>query len=1056
MTTVGPIQGGERLFVALTKEVVVPVSNHTAVEGAAEISGGEARKPEADVGCHCADKNMIYAGASLLPGAGTCVVASPDCGAENALSQMTCSNCDEYLCSKHHWCLETNWLQQIRQCEICTFFFCRKCDEMDVCGACHIVNCADCSRMKRCQFCKNVFCSTPVQDAAGAGIDGSDLARAAAAGKKHCMNALIGCTGTCGGVLMCAPCSFKCTICGEVRCADCLESGDGGGAACARCQCPMCHSCAAACMCCQAALCRKDAAENTCSVGTCGIIFCKDACRKFVLRCIACDKPFCLRCFAEKGACTSCGLVFEERQYARLRERLDSVVSAGGNDASLEPKGDAEDAFRAYVGSALDAAARIKPPPQLLSAPARSMSVAAGPMTAAAAAATPSTVAPGPSAVEGGTPILEESGPVFQMGVSGPSAGISPRTPPLQKTSRFQAKAGVPASAPAAAANVSVTVPPAAAFGVSPDASAPPVSAAATLPLASQPSAKAPALTAVTPVAATPAAALQVLSVQPVAPRAAAPAQGTVAAAAKAPPREETAPLSAGVSAGVRSILRLSSNGVADAAQVARNGSNLNAVAAMKGPADLELGAKLRDVTGVPASSPALSAPAAAASMAAEVVVASAASAAALTKAPQAAAAAATAAAAAAAAESAEASNKKKKKKKNKKGPAHNGDEAAAAAAVPAPAQQPAVARQLPSPQVPAPQPQVAAAAAAADVPVPYMQLVDFIESVMLGKRETDLVEITSMFRVHIEESLVKCIHAGDFKETVATLGTLSNVEEVSGIRQRVNSAEEAATVAAAAAEANGGRKAGDGDGGGGFDGGGDYGYDGLYGSEGDDRGDDASAGGGCGGGGGGSVAGAVLGLGDPAETAMRAAVAENDPEGLEAFLEDTKGQPGYAYLRKQARKHLKRIRDKEEEERRARIDAARVQRAAEAAAYLDAVPAAAPSAAAVGAYAAAAPSVAAAAAHRQRSEELLRLEQQLHRGEHTGGTVTVVLACPQPMVGFVIGKRGATIKLVMARSGAHVELDQSGPREADKKVLIHGPPAAVEDAKRLVNDILA
>lgn len=72
--------------------------------------------------------------------------------------QVSCDECNAFLCNKCHWCHEFQANHEIRVCERCDGFFCRKCDEMDQCDACQEVVCSSCASLLSCKFCGAGMC----------------------------------------------------------------------------------------------------------------------------------------------------------------------------------------------------------------------------------------------------------------------------------------------------------------------------------------------------------------------------------------------------------------------------------------------------------------------------------------------------------------------------------------------------------------------------------------------------------------------------------------------------------------------------------------------------------------------------------------------------------------------------------------------------------------------------------------------------------------------------------------------------------------------------------
>merc|ERR1712142_869192 len=60
----------------------------------------------------------------------------------------------------------------------------------------------------------------------------------------------------------------------------------------------------------------------------------------------------------------------------------------------------------------------------------------------------------------------------------------------------------------------------------------------------------------------------------------------------------------------------------------------------------------------------------------------------------------------------------------------------------------------------------------------------------------------------------------------------------------------------------------------------------------------------------------------------------------------------------------------------------------------------------------------------------------------------------PSNKVGIVMGKGGETIRMICSESGAHCQVDKSGPDGSrEKTIVIKGRPEAVERAKDMIND---
>ena len=63
-------------------------------------------------------------------------------------------------------------------------------------------------------------------------------------------------------------------------------------------------------------------------------------------------------------------------------------------------------------------------------------------------------------------------------------------------------------------------------------------------------------------------------------------------------------------------------------------------------------------------------------------------------------------------------------------------------------------------------------------------------------------------------------------------------------------------------------------------------------------------------------------------------------------------------------------------------------------------------------------------------------------------------MTVPSIKVGIVMGKGGETIRMICSESGAHCQVDKSGPEGArEKTIVIKGRPEAVLRAKEMIND---
>jgi len=74
--------------------------------------------------------------------------------------------------------------------------------------------------------------------------------------------------------------------------------------------------------------------------------------------------------------------------------------------------------------------------------------------------------------------------------------------------------------------------------------------------------------------------------------------------------------------------------------------------------------------------------------------------------------------------------------------------------------------------------------------------------------------------------------------------------------------------------------------------------------------------------------------------------------------------------------------------------------------------------------------------------------------GHDSGYDVTDTMTVPSNKVGIVMGKGGETIRMICSESGAHCQVDKSGPDGSrEKTIVIKGRPEAVERAKDMIND---
>jgi len=74
--------------------------------------------------------------------------------------------------------------------------------------------------------------------------------------------------------------------------------------------------------------------------------------------------------------------------------------------------------------------------------------------------------------------------------------------------------------------------------------------------------------------------------------------------------------------------------------------------------------------------------------------------------------------------------------------------------------------------------------------------------------------------------------------------------------------------------------------------------------------------------------------------------------------------------------------------------------------------------------------------------------------GHDSGYDTTDTMTVPSSKVGIVMGKGGETIRMICSESGAHCQVDKSGPDGArEKTIVIKGRPEAVMRAKEMIND---
>ena len=74
--------------------------------------------------------------------------------------------------------------------------------------------------------------------------------------------------------------------------------------------------------------------------------------------------------------------------------------------------------------------------------------------------------------------------------------------------------------------------------------------------------------------------------------------------------------------------------------------------------------------------------------------------------------------------------------------------------------------------------------------------------------------------------------------------------------------------------------------------------------------------------------------------------------------------------------------------------------------------------------------------------------------GHDSGYDTTDTMTVPSSKVGIVMGKGGETIRMICSESGAHCQVDKSGPDGArEKTIVIKGRPEAVLRAKEMINE---
>ena len=129
--------------------------------------------------------------------------------------QVSCDDCHAYICQTCHWCHEYQGNHEIRVCDRCDAFYCRRCDEMDVCSDCLEVVCGSCTTLMSCKFC-------------GVGL---------------CEDCAV-CCGRCGIVLCKRDSKFavECDTCKLSYCLVCLAHGSSANSAPSAKACVRCHA----------------------------------------------------------------------------------------------------------------------------------------------------------------------------------------------------------------------------------------------------------------------------------------------------------------------------------------------------------------------------------------------------------------------------------------------------------------------------------------------------------------------------------------------------------------------------------------------------------------------------------------------------------------------------------------------------------------------------------------------------------------------------------------------------------------------------------------------
>lgn len=130
-----------------TSNVVVSAAScgasSTSSSNSCSHSSGDDEEEEDDDDCTRSKLHCLHCGAPTSSEVGI---------------QVSCDECNAFLCNNCHWCHEFQANHEIRVCERCDGFFCRKCDEMDQCDSCQEVVCSGCASLLSCKFCGAGMC----------------------------------------------------------------------------------------------------------------------------------------------------------------------------------------------------------------------------------------------------------------------------------------------------------------------------------------------------------------------------------------------------------------------------------------------------------------------------------------------------------------------------------------------------------------------------------------------------------------------------------------------------------------------------------------------------------------------------------------------------------------------------------------------------------------------------------------------------------------------------------------------------------------------------------